>query len=233
VRATPLRGPKLAPRVTAAVFLSDGRVCRQLATPRLRGRASCRGVASPPRVFGEPQCCRVHGVDARPPCRFATRVPKHPDAPTSRRPHRGPSQRSKAPGVPLSGLGSPAQFHRRHTARPVAPRCLPAMLRPRFFPLQRLASREEPLTPGGIPTHRLRCVRRVSHPLDALLPPRPARLVSSRFRSWGSPSRLVPARCRTPSRAPDPSGFRLGPFGPRLPFRDRAHHADPARGPGV
>jgi hypothetical protein len=24
VRATPLRGPKLAPRVTAAVFLSDG-----------------------------------------------------------------------------------------------------------------------------------------------------------------------------------------------------------------
>jgi hypothetical protein len=33
-------------------------------------------------------------------------------APTSRRPHRSPSRRSKAPGVPLSGLGSPAQFHR-------------------------------------------------------------------------------------------------------------------------
>jgi hypothetical protein len=109
----------------------------------------------------------------------------------------------------------------------------PSMLRPRFLPLQRFASHEEPLSPGGIPTHRLRCALRVSHPLGALLPPRPAGLVSSRFRSWGSPSRLVPARCRTPSRAPDPSGFWLGPSEPRLPFRDRAHHADPARGPGV
>ena len=31
----------------------------------------------------------------------------------------------------------------------------------------------------------------------------------------------------------DPSGFWLGPFGLRLPFRDRAHCAGPARGPGV
>lgn len=109
----------------------------------------------------------------------------------------------------------------------------PIVLRPRFLPLQRFASREEPLSPGRIPARRLRCVPRVSHPLDALLPPRPAGLVSSRFRSWGSPSRLVPTRCRTLSRAPDPSGFRLGPFEPRLPVRDRAHRADPARGPGV
>jgi hypothetical protein len=68
----------------------------------------------------------------------------------------------------------------------------PPMLRPRFVPLQRLAGREEPLNPSGIPTRRLRCVPRVSHPLDALLPPRPAGLVSSRFRSWGFPSRLLP-----------------------------------------
>jgi len=44
---------------------------------------------------------------------------------------------------------------------------------------------------------------------------------------------LFPTRCRTPFRAPDPSGFRRSPFGQRLPFRDRAHRADPARGPGV
>jgi hypothetical protein len=108
-----------------------------------------------------------------------------------------------------------------------------SMLRPRFVPLQRLAGREEPHSSGGHPAHRLRCVLRVSHPLDALLPPRPAGLVSSRFRSWGSPSRLVPTRCRTLFRAPDPSGFWLSSNEPRLPFRDRAHRADPARGPGV
>jgi hypothetical protein len=44
-------------------------------------------------------------------------MPKHPGAPTSRRPHRSPSRRSKASEVPLSGLGSPTQFHRLHTAR--------------------------------------------------------------------------------------------------------------------
>jgi hypothetical protein len=108
-----------------------------------------------------------------------------------------------------------------------------SMLRPRFIPLQRLASREEPLSSGGHPAHRFRCALRVSHPLDALLPPRPAGLVPSRFRSWGSPSRLVPTRCRTLSRAPDPSGFWRCSCEPRLPFRDRAHRADPARGSGV
>ena len=122
---------------------------------------------------------------------------------------------------------SPLRFGPSYTVSPTSHRTVgqhrdahPSMLRPRFLPLQRLASHEEPLTSGGIPSHRLRCVLRVSHPLDALLPPRPARLVSSRFRSWGSPSRRFPARCRTLSRAPDPSGFRLGPSGPRLPFRD-------------
>jgi hypothetical protein len=49
----------------------------------------------------------------------------------------------------------------------------------------------------------------------------------------GFPFEAFPTPCRTPFRAPDPSGFWLGPFGPRLPFRDRAHCADPARGPGV
>jgi len=120
-------------------------------------------------------------------------MPKHPGAPTSRRPHRSPSRHSKASEIPLSGLGSPTQFHRLHTARAGQHRDAdPPMLRPRFVPLQRLVNREEPLSSGGIPAHRSCCVRRVSHPLDALLPPRPAGLVSSRFRSWGYPSRLVP-----------------------------------------
>jgi hypothetical protein len=87
----------------------------------------------------------------------------------------------------------------------------PSMLRPRFFPLQRLASREEPLSSGGIPAHRLGCVPRVSHPLDALLPPRPARLVSSRFRSWGSPSRLAPHAVPYALSSAGPLGFLARP----------------------
>jgi hypothetical protein len=60
-----------------------------------------------------------------------------------------------------------------------------------FRPLQRFASRGELPNSSKIPTCRLRCVLRVSHPLDALLPPRPAELVSSRFRSWGLPSEVL------------------------------------------
>jgi len=101
----------------------------------------------------------------------------------------------------------------------------PSMLRPRFRPLQRLASHEEPLTPGGIPTRRLRCVPRVSHPLDALLPPRPARLVSSRFRSWGSPSRRSPRRVGTPSRTPRPLGFLARPLRASPPLQGFEHTA--------
>jgi hypothetical protein len=41
--------------------------------------------------------------------------------------------------------------------------------------------------PGEHPCCRLRCALRVSHPPDALLPPRPAELFSSRSRLWGSP----------------------------------------------
>jgi hypothetical protein len=55
-------------------------------------------------------------------------------------------------------------------------------------------------------THRLRYALRVSHPLDVLLPPRPAGLISSRYRSWGSPfgvsnpphSVVHPVGCRLP-----------------------------------
>jgi len=61
------------------------------------------------------------------------------------------------------------------------------LLLPRFCPLQRFASHGEPLNPARSQLIRLGCALRVSHPLDALLPPWPAELISSRFRSWGSP----------------------------------------------
>jgi hypothetical protein len=54
---------------------------------------------------------------------------------------------------------------------------------------------------------RLRCVLRVSHPLNALLPPRSAELIPSRSRLWGSPfeASLLRQR-RTSSRTPFPHG---------------------------
>jgi len=56
------------------------------------------------------------------------------------------------------------------------------------------------------PNHRLRCALRVSHPLDALLPARPAGPISSRSRSWGSLlEALFRARRRTSSPTPGPS----------------------------
>ena len=58
---------------------------------------------------------------------------------------------------------------------------------PRFLPLQRLSSHEEPPTPARSHLIRLRCALRVSHPLDALLPSWPTGLISSRSRSWGPP----------------------------------------------
>jgi hypothetical protein len=45
--------------------------------PVSAGMASCRGVAAPLRVFGEPRCRRAYRVDAKPPCRST-----HPSAET-------------------------------------------------------------------------------------------------------------------------------------------------------
>ena len=57
--------------------------------------------------------------------------------------------------------------------------------------------------PGESHLVRFCCALRVSHPLDALLPPRSAELISSRSRSWGLPfEALFPPTCRTPSRTP-------------------------------
>jgi hypothetical protein len=78
----------------------------------------------------------------------------------------------------------PPGFHARKTSSAT-------LLLPRFGPLQRFANRGELPNSSKIPTCRLRCVLRVSHPLDALLPPRPAGFVSPRFRSWGLPFEVL------------------------------------------
>jgi hypothetical protein len=54
-----------------------------------------------------------------------------------------------------------------------------------FVPLQRLPSHVEPRRSNAFHLRRFSCVLRVSHPRDALLPTRPAGLISSQFRSWG------------------------------------------------
>jgi len=53
-----------------------------------------------------------------------------------------------------------------------------------FFPFSVFESRGATY-PRRFPNRRLRFVLRVSHPLDALLPPWPSGLVPSRYRSWG------------------------------------------------
>jgi len=101
---------------------------------------------------------------------------------------------------------------------------------PRFCPLQRFANRAEPQTPSAFPTRWSRCALRVSHPLDALLPTRSPGPISSRSRSWGLPfEALLPARCRTPSQTPSPSGFMKQPRLKTTPRPFRVSHT--ARSP--
>jgi hypothetical protein len=64
----------------------------------------------------------------------------------------------------------------------------PTTLRPRFLSPPASCQPRGATSLRRDPTHRSRCALRVSHPLDALLPPRPAGLVSSRSRSWGFPT---------------------------------------------
>jgi len=120
---------------------------------------------------------------------------------------------------PLSGFGSLPEYH------PTSPRCAASLPRPPrsfrgFPPLQRFRSVAEPQPPAGSRPVRLRCVLRVSLPLDALLPTTPPGLIPSRSRSWGSPfEAFLRPRCRTSSRTPSPSWGFAGSCGFRLPLQ--------------
>jgi hypothetical protein len=136
------------------------------------------------------------------------RVPKHPGAPTSRQPHRGPSRRSKASGLPLSGLGPPSQFHQRHTARSGSTEVLsrPCSVRG-SFPYSVLPVARSHIPPAG--SHPTGYVASTGfRTLSTLCSPHDLPGLFHPGSALGVPLRgLFPARCRTPSRAPDPSGF--------------------------
>jgi hypothetical protein len=153
------------------------------------------------------------------------------------------------PRDPLSGLElhlqsftrAPPQAIRSH-AGTEAPSMRVHPPHPRFGPLQRLPDPTEPHTSGESHLHRSCCALRVSHPLDALLPARSAGLVSSRYRSWGSPfEALILSRSRTPSRTPLPSWSWLAApkrcppscrawYTTKSPVSDLGFSQDPATG---
>lgn len=69
-----------------------------------------------------------------------------------------------------------------------------------FFPYDVFPASRSHLPPTKTPLRWLRCALRVSHPLNALLPSRPPKLISSWSRPWGFPYRdMTKTRSRTPS----------------------------------
>jgi hypothetical protein len=118
--------------------------------------------------------------------------------------------------------------HRIHRITPI----LPARPRlPRFLPLQRLPGHgERRISPAASHAAGSVCALRVSHPLDALLPPWPAELISSRSRSWGLTLRgfqppLAPCSF---SDCQHPQGFctRPLPHASRVRFTNEANACD-------
>jgi hypothetical protein len=180
-------------------------VSHRLAPSRRRNGASSRGVCLPRRVYvttalSRLMDCREPSLPFCGPAAYARTGPGSEVSASSPLP-----QHLSAAGDPLTGLGTPPECHPCATVRDMLPTHASELCRsplPRFLPLQRLASREEPPTPRELPPHGLRCALGVSHPFDALLPPQPAGLVPSRSRSWGFPfEALLPPERRTPSRA--------------------------------
>jgi len=192
---------------------SSSKVCAllELATLRHRNAPPLLRLVCLPRFLSSDGACTPIGLACAPYAVGRCNVPKH---------HRRRLWGShtvalhhifRCGGYSSSGFNSSSEFHPCTAAGIGFPAGEPADKRVvrsfrGFSPLQRFPSRAEPPIPGGFPTHRLCCALRVSHPLDALLPARPPRLVSSRSRSWGSLlEALFLARRRTPSPAPGPS----------------------------
>jgi hypothetical protein len=152
-------------------------------------RADSRGVSLPPRVLRQRRH-RAYRVSASPSLPFldsSTKVPGQPGFEVFT-PPPAPSL-SLAAGHPLSGFGSPSECH-QHTTASIAS----SAHAPDEYALPAPSEVSSPAAccqpwgatyPGESHLIRLRCALRVFHPLDALLPPWPARPVSSWIRSWG------------------------------------------------
>ena len=99
-----------------------------------------------------------------------------------------------------------------------------------LLPFNVLPAAQSHISPAGTTPNRLRCAPRVSHPLDALLPTRPAGFISSRIRSWAHPfEALILTLRRTLFRAPRPSRVSTASADPVSPPRDCPHNAKPHR----
>jgi hypothetical protein len=133
-----------------------------------------------------------------------------------------PTPRSKNRANPLSGFGSLSEFHpyitapNRNSDDGIAPE------RPfrGFFPFDVCEPRGATWI-RRIPSRRLSCALRVSHPLDALLPSRPPGLVPSRYRPWGLTLRGFAPRL-APYALSSAAPLRVSPRPKRRgrPFRD-------------
>jgi hypothetical protein len=185
-------------------------VSLELATPRHRDAPPLIGLVCSTES-SERQRCHAYQVSANPLWRYRIPMPRH------LRPGR------------LWGLRAAA--HSRHlTRREILSRALapfqsfthapphdPGLRIPKdlrhtpcpfrgLFPFNVFPAVGSHIPPTRTYPCRLRFALRVSHPLDALLPPRPAGLISFRSRPWGLPfEALILPRCRTPSRTPPPS----------------------------
>jgi hypothetical protein len=232
VRATrPPQPEGWSESVTAAVVLFDGRVCRWLATPRCRGRASCRGVADLSgslanrgagaliglahglRVVRRSRCRNIQALRLR-----GVHTAAHPDA---RERRKFPSQAWAL----LHSITSVTPHGRDDTEVPTQPCSVRGFVPCSVLPVARSHVAPAGSQPAGsVASPGFRTLSTLCSPRDlpGLFHPGSALGVTLRG--------LFPTWCRTPSRAPDPPGFRRSPSGQRLPLGDRAHHADPARG---
>jgi hypothetical protein len=82
-----------------------------------------------------------------------------------------------------------------------------------FFPYDVFPDSRSHLTPTKTPLRWLRCALRVSHPLNALLPSRPPKLISSWSRPWGFPFR---GKTRIRSRTFSSNAAAIMTFRPTL-----------------
>ena len=182
---------------------------RELATSRHRNAPPLIGFVCLSEFY-QRQRCHARWFSANPLCRCSIICTEALTNSTLGLPHRRLPQTFRF-GVILSQALAPLQSITRASPQTVAPALTDRIAaRPfrGFLPSSVLPAMRSHLPPAGTTPNRLRCALRVSHPLDALLPARPAELISSRSRYWALPSEAFFLTLRrTPFRTPGPSGF--------------------------